>query len=544
MNILQNIEGFSRSLIFIGAEIVFLILLFIFLATILRFIFNRIGSIPALQKYLSQSEKVKNRIRGIMIFLCILTCTAVLGYNGFLLYKQIDVYQQTLSFFEKIPADFWSQLLIRLTKTAGIIIAAHYAIKLLLKGLLKVENMAKSYEHLKSNDKSINIFFKKLSRLFKNSIYFLAGLYAAHALFSPTTITNPLFVGFKIYLIIAIGLLVVTAADAAIDSLEALSKKYWYRENYLDWYNRLSGLMPLLRRCLEYIIYVFVASLVVLQVKLFSQFASLGSALVQIIGIFFIARMVIEVFNLLLDKNMLPKDETAGSLNQQQQTLMPIIKTLLRYGIYFIAFILMLRAFEINPLPLLAGAGVLGLVIGMGAQPLINDLVSGFFILFEGLFLVGDYIETESARGIVEAIHIRTTRVRDPDGQLHILRNGHIDSVVSYSKDYTFAVVEVGVAYDSDLDHAFRVLNEIGIQLKKDNIDVLEPLKVKGLKEFGESELLVRTLTKVRPGCHRRVAFKLREMVKKAFDQEGIEIPFARRVIIFENDKDNQPETL
>jgi len=276
---------------------------------------------------------------------------------------------------------------------------------------------------------------------------------------------------------------------------------------------------------------------------LFSQFASLGSALVQIIGIFFIARMVIEVVNLLLDKNMLPKDETAGSLNQQQQTLMPIIKTLLRYGIYFIAFILMLRAFEINPLPLLAGAGVLGLVIGMGAQPLINDLVSGFFILFEGLFLVGDYIETESARGIVEAIHIRTTRVRDPDGQLHILRNGQIDSVVSYSKDYTFAVVEVGVAYDSNLDHVFRVLDEIGIQLKKDNVDVLEPLKVKGLKEFGESELLIRTLTKVRPGCHRRVAFKLREMVKKAFDQEGIEIPFARRVIIFENDKDNQPET-
>ncbi len=544
MNILQNIEGFSRSLVLIGAEIVFLILLFILLATILRFIFDRIGSIPALQKYLSQFEKVKNRIRGMLTFLCILTCTAVLGYNGFLLYKQIDVYQQTLSLFEKIPADFWSQLLIRLTKTIGIIVAAHYAIKLLLKGLLKVEGIAKSYEHLKSNEKSINTFFKKLSRLLKNSIYFLVGLYAAHALFFPTTITNPLFVGFKIYLIISIGLLVVTAADAAIDSLEALNKKYWYRENYLDWYNRLSGLMPLLRRCLEYIIYVWVASLVVLQVNLFSQFASLGSALVQIIGIFFIARMVIEVVNLLLDKNMLPTDETAGGLNQQQQTLMPIIKTLLRYGIYFIAFILMLRAVEINPLPLLAGAGILGIVIGMGAQPLINDLVSGFFILFEGLFLLEDYIETETARGIVEAIHIRTTRVRDPNGQLHILRNGQINSVVSYSKDYTFAVVEVGVAYDSDLDHVFRVLDEIGIQLKKNNVDVLEPLKVKGLKEFGESELLIRTLTKVRPGCHRRVAFKLREMVKKAFDQEGIEIPFVRRVIIFENDKDNQPETV
>ncbi len=543
MDILRDVEGFSRSAILIGAEIVFLILLFIFLATILRFIFGRIGSIPVLQKYLGQPERVKNRIRGILIFLCILTSTAVLGYNGFLLYKQIDVYQHTLSLLAKIPANFWSQLLIRLGKTIGLTIVALYVIKLLLKLLSKAEDKAKSYEHLKSNDESINSFFIKLRQLFKNSIWFLVILYAAHALFLPPAINNTLFVGLKIYLIIAIGFLVVTAADTAIDSLEALSKKYWYRESYLDWYNRISGLMPLLRRCLEYIIYVWVASLVVLQVNFFSQFASLGPALVQIIGIFFIARMVVEVVNLLVDKYMLPKGETAGSPNQQQQTLTPIIKTLLQYGIYFIAFVLMLRAVDINPLPLLAGAGILGVVVGLGAQSLINDLVAGFFILFEGIFLVDDYIETASARGIVEAIHIRTTMVRDPNGQLHILRNGQINSVVNYSKDYTFAVVEVGVAYDSDLDHVFRVLNETGLQLKEKNIDVLEPLKVKGLKEFGESELLIRTLTKVRPGCHFRVAFELREMIKRAFDQEGIEIPFARRVLIFKNDKDVQPET-
>ena len=120
MNILQDIEGFSRSLILIGAEIVFLILLFILLATILRFIFGRIGSTAVLQKYLGQSQKVKNRIRGMLIFFCILTCTAVLGYNGFLLYKQIDVYQHTLSFLAKIPASLWSQLLIRLGKTIGL----------------------------------------------------------------------------------------------------------------------------------------------------------------------------------------------------------------------------------------------------------------------------------------------------------------------------------------------------------------------------------------------------------------------------------------
>ena len=543
MGILRDVEGFSRSLILISAEIIFLVLLFILAATIVRFILVRIGSVSALQKYLGQSKRIQNKIRVILIFLCILSCTAVLGYNGFLLYKQIDVYQHTLSLLAKIPAGFWSHLLAGLGKTFGLAIVAHYVIKLLLKLLSKAADKAKSYEHLKSNDESIDSFFVKLRQLFKISIWFLVILYAAHSLFLPQTINNALLVGFKIYLIIALGFLVVTAADAAIDSLEALSKKYWYRENYLDWYNRLTELMPLLRRCLEYVIYVWVASLVMLQVNFIAQFASLGSSLVQIIGIFFIARMVVEVINLLVDKYMLPTDEIAGSPNKQQQTLTPIIKTLLQYGIYFIAFVLMLRAVDINPLPLLAGAGILGVVVGLGAQSLINDLVSGFFILFEGIFLVDDYIETESARGIVEAIHIRTTMVRDPSGQLHILRNGQINSVVNYSKEYTFAVVEVGVSYDSDLDNVFRVLEETGHQLKENNLNVLEPLKVKGLKEFGESELLIRTITKVRPGCHFQVAFELREMIKKAFDHEGIEIPFARRVLIFKNDKDNQPET-
>lgn len=335
----------------------------------------------------------------------------------------------------------------------------------------------------------------------------------------------------------------VRAADAAIDSLEALSKKYWYRESYLDWYHRLNGLMPLFRRCLEYIIYVWVASLVMLQVNFIAQFASFGPSLVQIIGIFFIARMIVEIANLLVDKYMFPKDETAENPNRQHQTLTPIVKTLLQFGIYFVAFVLMLRAVDINPLPILAGAGILGVVVGMGAQPLINDLVAGFFILFENLFLIGDYVETESARGIIEAIHLRTTWIRDPNGQLHILRNGQIKSVVNYSKEYTFAVVEVGVAYDSDLDHVFRVFDEIGHQLKEKNLHVFEPLKVQGVKEFGESQLLIRTVTKVRPGCHFRVAFELREMIKKAFDQEGIEIPFARRVLIFKNGKDNKPES-
>jgi len=542
MNIPKGIEGFSRSIILVCGEIVFLVLLFILAGIIIRFIFGRIDSFPFLQKYLARSERMKNRIRGVLIFLCILSCTIVLGYNGFLLYRQIDVYQYTIEFFKQIPDDFWKLLFTGLAKIIGLVIIAHYALKLLLRLLTKVQEQAKSFEHLTSNDESIENFFVRLCRLLKNSIWILVVLYAAHTLFIPSAINNILYIALKIYLIISVGILVVKAADAAVESLEALSKKYWYRENYMDWYNRLSALMPLLRRCMEYIIYVWSASLVMLQVNFIAQFASLRPAIVQIIGIFFIARVAVEIANLLVDKYLFPSNETEGEHNKQVQTLVPVIKTLLQYGIYFVTLVLMLRAVGINPVPLLAGAGILGVVIGMGAQPLINDIVSGFFILFEGPFLVDDYIEVESARGVVEAIHIRTTTIRDPDGQLHILRNGQINSVVNYSKEFAFAVVEVGVAYDSDLEHVFQVLEETGRELKEKNPNVLKPLEVRGLKNFGESELLVRTLTKVRPGCHRPVTFQLREMIKKAFDREGIEIPFARRVLSFKKDEDDKPE--
>ncbi len=541
MNILQSFEGYSQSLILIISELALTVLLFVLAGFIVRLLFGRLTSLPFLQKYLDGSEKVRKRIKFFLIVLCILTCLILLGYNGYLLYKRIDVYQHTMLLLNRIPPGFWWQLTARIAKVIGLAVLAHYAIRMLHRLVMKLKERSKSYEHLKSNDESIDNFFSRLCRLIKISIWLIVLLYAGHALYFPQALMDILFIVLKIYLIISIGMLVVEAATAVVVSFEALSKKYWYRENYKDWYDRLSGLMPLFRRCLEYIIYVWVASLVIMQLTLVSQFASFAPALVQIIGIFFIARVVVEIVNLLVDKYMLGSGDNDESHKQQSLTLIPIIKSLLQYGIYFIAFVLALRALNINPLPLLAGAGILGIVIGMGAQPLINDIVAGFFILFEGLFLVEDYIETASARGIVEAIHLRTSRIRDPNGQLHILRNGQIDSVVNYSKEYTYAVVEVGVAYDSDLDHVFRVLDTVGQQLKEKNQYVLEPLEVRGLKEFGESELLIRTLTKVRPGCHLRVAFELREMIKKAFDSEGIEIPFARRVVIMKKDKDKEP---
>ncbi len=536
MNILQTLEGHSRSLILIAGEAALAVLLFVLAGIIVRLLFGRLSSIPFLQKYQGSSESIRKKIKWLLVILCILSCTAILGYNGWLLYKRIDVYQHTVSMLDKIPPGFWGRLLAGIAKIIGLVIIVHFFIRTVLRLLLKLQERSMAYEKLKSNDESIKRFFSRLSRIIKNSLWLLVLIYAGHALVLPQAIVDNLFIVFKIYLIISVGMLVVEAATAVVDSIEALSRKYWYRDSYEEWFNRLSGLMPLFRRCLEYIIYLWVASLVLMQLSFIAQFASYGPVFVQIIGIFFIARVVVEIVNLLVDKSMTSSGDDEEGQNQQSLTLIPIIKSVLQYGVYFMAFVLILGALDINPLPVLAGAGILGIVIGLGAQPLINDIVAGFFILFEGMFLVGDYIETGTSRGIVEEVYIRTTRIRDRNGQLHILRNGQINSVTNFSKEYTFAVIEVGVAYDSDLDLVFRVLEETGRELQEKNQDVLEQMQVQGLKEFGESELLVKTVTKVRPGCHFRVAYELRTMIKKAFDREGIEIPFARRVIIFKNE--------
>ena len=150
--------------------------------------------------------------------------------------------------------------------------------------------------------------------------------------------------------------------------------------------------------------------------------------------------------------------------------------------------------------------------------------------------MVNDFIETGDARGTVESIDIRTTRIRGRDGEVHILRNGKIDTIINYSKKYTFAVVEVGVAYESDLDHVYRILREIGVDLAKDSSDVLKPTDILGLEEFGASELTIRMVTEVKPGRHQGVARDLRKRIKDTFDREGIEIPYARRVLIFKKE--------
>src|SRR6185369_3247090 len=169
----------------------------------------------------------------------------------------------------------------------------------------------------------------------------------------------------------------------------------------------------------------------------------------------------VEVCILFINELFITKapEEAAGNL-QRRKTLVPVAEGLLRYGIYFTAIIMALREASIDPTPLLAGAGVLGVAVGLGAQAFVGDIVAGFFILFENLLLVGDLVEVSSVKGKVEEIGVRITKIRDDAGVLHAIPNGEVRKVANHSKAYVNAVIDVHIPYEEDVGRVRSLLME------------------------------------------------------------------------------------
>jgi small conductance mechanosensitive channel len=222
---------------------------------------------------------------------------------------------------------------------------------------------------------------------------------------------------------------------------------------------------------------------------------------------------------------MLPREGLETSERRRRETMLPLVRTAFSYAVYFGAAVLILSRLGFNPMPFLAGAGILGVVIGFGAQSMINDLVSGFFILFENIYLVGDIVEIGNDKGTVEGIDFRTTRIRDEDGRLHVIRNGEAAPVINYSKDYTRAVVAVEVGYDADLRNVFSTLRQAGERRRAESPDLLDDIEIGGISGFGAETPTVRLSGRVKPGRHEAVAASLRFTIKDAFDRMAPGVP-------------------
>jgi len=219
---------------------------------------------------------------------------------------------------------------------------------------------------------------------------------------------------------------------------------------------------------------------------------------------------------------------------KRAKTLSGIISTTITVVIYLAAAMMIITECGVNIGPLLAGAGIAGVAIGFGAQSLVKDMISGFFLLMENQIRVGDVASIAGIGGLVEAINLRTTRLRDLEGRVHIIPNGSIAVATNFTRDWSRALVEIGVAYKEDVDNVINVLKDVGEDMRNDSAFrevILEPLTVLGLDSFGDSSVNIRVFFKTLPIKQWDVAREFRKRVKKAFDEKGIEIPFPHRTI-------------
>jgi small conductance mechanosensitive channel len=461
---------------------------------------------------------------------------AVLAAGGYLWSQGEHVPNFVRAQLRQVPPEFYREQAWRLLQVVGAAMLAAVLLRPIGRLLSYLEQRAVDFRGITQNDASLRRFFLGLRRLMALGLWISVAVFAAHAFEVHAQVRELLAAFWRVYWILGGGWVAWYVVEVAVISLNALAQERQKPGHWLVHYQKISHLVPLLRRTLDAILIVFVATLVVRQIEPIADLAEWGPRLISVIAIAFLARVLAEVLRLGTNELLLGREGLEAEARQRRETLVPLIESGSQYLIYFGAALMILERLAIDSTPFLAGAGIIGLAVGLGAQNLVNDVVSGFFVLFEDYYLVGDYVQIGDSEGIVERIDLRTTRIRDNDGRHHIIRNGQVDTVVNYSKRYTYAVVEVGVAYESDLSQVTAALLDAGRELAAANADVLEPTVVKGLIDFGESELRFRTVTRVRPGAHLAVQNQLRQRIKDIFDQREIEIPYPKRVLVVKNE--------
>jgi small conductance mechanosensitive channel len=228
-------------------------------------------------------------------------------------------------------------------------------------------------------------------------------------------------------------------------------------------------------------------------------------------------------------------DQESGTASKRAATLTGILRTIALSAIWAIIIIESLQLVGLDIAPILAGAGILGLAVGFGAQNLVRDLISGFFIILEDQIRLGDVAVINGTGGTVETITFRTITLRDFSGVVHIFPNGGITTLSNMSKDWSAFVLDMGVAYREDTDRVVAVMRAVGEELRRDpefGALMIESIEVVGVENFADSAVTLRSRIKTKPAEQWKVGREYRRRLKKAFDAQGIEIPFPSRTLL------------
>lgn len=220
---------------------------------------------------------------------------------------------------------------------------------------------------------------------------------------------------------------------------------------------------------------------------------------------------------------------------QRVRTLSRVLRYALTVAVTIVTGLLILGEFGISVAPLLGAAGVAGIAIGFGAQSLVKDYFTGFFLLLENQIRIGDVIQAADKTGVVEELTLRYLRLRDYAGNVYYVPNGQITVVTNMSAGYAYAVIDLGVAYGEDVDRVIATMQEVGSALRQDTgfgPKILDDLEIAGVDQWADSAVVIRCRFRVAPGEQWSVRREYLRQAKAAFDRAGIEIPFPHVKIV------------
>ncbi|MDQ0860391.1 small-conductance mechanosensitive channel [Bacillus sp. V2I10] len=257
-----------------------------------------------------------------------------------------------------------------------------------------------------------------------------------------------------------------------------------------------------------------------------------GIITLKLIGILIAFVVVRAIGTRIVNKTFVRVQERQSISIGRSRTLQSLTLNLFSYILIFIFVVMVFEVFEYDATALLAGAGVVGLAIGFGAQGLVSDVVTGFFLLLEKQLDVEDYVTTAGYSGIVEQVGLRTTQIRSFDGTLNFVPNREIISLSNHSRGNMRVLVDIGISYDDNIDEAIAVLQEACDRIAAEDPAIVDGPSVIGVQGLGASDVVIRIIAKTENMMQWGVERNLRKKLKETLDAHGIEIPFPHQVFV------------
>lgn len=495
------------------------------------FMVRKIGKALRLETLQELTDAYGRNARVAAVLLSFLAIAGAAGVMGYSLWKGLDL---------QVPVDetlggLTRDNLIELTKHVGVLflfMLVFFALRVASrKAIARVRRRLTPEEVVGRQQIFLEKFFLHLPSAINLGLAYVLLEVAAGTFTLPSPIEWFLLTAVYAMLLLSAGRTIIMLAHFMSERMLARWELRSNGQNLAEVYSALHRLLPVIQRSVEAIVYVLVATLLVQRFEALEPFAPYGPMIIRIISMFLAASVVVEVIHVLVGRLLLADSSAADDSQRRRLTFVGLIQGIIKWVIYFVVAMMVLEDLGINPAPILAGAGIVGITVGLGAQTIVQDLLNGLFLLFEDQILQGDYIKIGDTEGQVEQISLRLTRVRDRFGRLHILRNGQIQNVINYSRGWTLTVVEMGVSYEDDLSKALKVIGETIPKLPQMLPgQVLEAPQMKGIETIGESALLIRIETKVAPGAHFDVKRTMNRMLVDAFTLNGLEIPYPKSV--------------